>query len=253
MKLQNTKIYSIAGLFFLGLCSVASTVSALEVGPAPASYGEANHSTTNWQELDDASNVADSYGVTWSTDGGATWGRYDLQVGQTVQFKFNMHKQWIGTHHADHLKAWVDWNQDGDFDTSEALLYKEHVLKDHESTWTDRFANPNSGKYTPDEPDFHFLSGEHLITDSFVGMLWLRARVTCSESLVVSTGQHKDNQYSWSTAQFKAAFLPTGDFWQGESEDWGIQVNPVPIPAAVWLFGSGLAGMIGFSKRKKAS
>ncbi|MCW9025191.1 MAG: PEP-CTERM sorting domain-containing protein, partial [Gammaproteobacteria bacterium] len=29
-------------------------------------------------------------------------------------------------------------------------------------------------------------------------------------------------------------------------------VSAVPVPAAVWLFGSGLIGLIGFSKRKKA-
>ena len=28
-------------------------------------------------------------------------------------------------------------------------------------------------------------------------------------------------------------------------------VNPVPIPAAVWLFGSGLLGLIGIARRKK--
>jgi len=33
----------------------------------------------------------------------------------------------------------------------------------------------------------------------------------------------------------------------------GVSVNPVvvPIPGAVWIFGSGLLGLIGFSKRKK--
>ncbi len=29
--------------------------------------------------------------------------------------------------------------------------------------------------------------------------------------------------------------------------------SPVPLPAAAWLFGSGLLGLIGFSKRKKAA
>jgi len=28
---------------------------------------------------------------------------------------------------------------------------------------------------------------------------------------------------------------------------------PIPIPAAVWLFGTGLLGLIGFSKRRKAA
>ncbi len=32
-----------------------------------------------------------------------------------------------------------------------------------------------------------------------------------------------------------------------------VQVSTVPLPAAVWLFGSGLLGLIGFSKRKKAA
>jgi hypothetical protein len=31
-----------------------------------------------------------------------------------------------------------------------------------------------------------------------------------------------------------------------------IDVNSVPIPAAVWLFGSGLLGLIGVARRKKA-
>jgi hypothetical protein len=30
-------------------------------------------------------------------------------------------------------------------------------------------------------------------------------------------------------------------------------VSPVPIPAAVWLFGSGLLGLIGIARRKKAA
>jgi len=32
----------------------------------------------------------------------------------------------------------------------------------------------------------------------------------------------------------------------------GLVVNPVPVPAAVWLFGSGLLGLAGIARRKKA-
>jgi len=32
----------------------------------------------------------------------------------------------------------------------------------------------------------------------------------------------------------------------------GIEVNPVPVPAALWLFGSGLIGIAAFARRKKA-
>ena len=31
-----------------------------------------------------------------------------------------------------------------------------------------------------------------------------------------------------------------------------VDFNPVPVPAAVWLFGSGLIGLIGIARRKKA-
>ena len=31
-----------------------------------------------------------------------------------------------------------------------------------------------------------------------------------------------------------------------------VQTSPIPVPAAVWLFGSGLLGMIGIAKRKRA-
>lgn len=31
-----------------------------------------------------------------------------------------------------------------------------------------------------------------------------------------------------------------------------VSVSAVPVPAAVWLFGSGLIGLIGFARRKKA-
>ena len=30
----------------------------------------------------------------------------------------------------------------------------------------------------------------------------------------------------------------------------GISLSPIPVPAAIWLFGSGLVGLIGFSRRK---
>ena len=52
------------------------------------------------------------------------------------------------------------------------------------------------------------------------------------------------------------------DLWDGFSStnltpvvggfETDVYVNPVPVPAAVWLFGSGLIGLIGIARRKKS-
>ena len=39
-------------------------------------------------------------------------------------------------------------------------------------------------------------------------------------------------------------------FIQKKQGGIGITVNPIPVPAAVWLFGSGLIGLIGIARRK---
>jgi len=42
--------------------------------------------------------------------------------------------------------------------------------------------------------------------------------------------------------------------WDGSgipSNDWSATVSAVPIPGAIWLFGSGLIGLIGMSKKNK--
>ena len=81
----------------------------------------------------------------------------------------------------------------------------------------------------------------------------------------------------------KFSDIPSGDFWSGTELDedqaftfrfWGLNggtqinsgkptlgygwavrdggVSSVPVPAAVWLFGSGLLGLVGLARRKKA-
>jgi hypothetical protein len=52
------------------------------------------------------------------------------------------------------------------------------------------------------------------------------------------------------------AYLMFGDgFGDSDFDDMvvKVEVSAVPIPAAIWLFGSALIGMFGFSKRRKAA
>lgn len=53
----------------------------------------------------------------------------------------------------------------------------------------------------------------------------------------------------YNTGGFTSIATPDGVTW---SSDSGIFLGAVPVPAAVWLFGSGLIGLVGVARRKKA-
>ncbi len=200
----------------------------------PASYGTATHTNTAWQELK-TDGDQDEFGVSWSVDGGLNWGRDDLYVGQTVTFKFDLHKQNVGTHYADFLKTWIDWGQDGSFDeaTDVAAFDMREIL--------DLNGNPNG-------PNFSFFSDSFDILDSYVGDIWLRSRVACSESILNNWGA----QWETETLTYYNRFNAIGHYYQGEVEEWKLTVNaaPVPEPATFLLIGFGLAGLVGVSRKK---
>jgi hypothetical protein len=65
-------------------------------------------------------------------------------------------------------------------------------------------------------------------------------------------GDSGDNTQNLATTLEFSAFMQQGDildmFAEGEAE-----VSAVPIPAAAWLFGSGVLGLIGVARRKQAT
>ena len=52
---------------------------------------------------------------------------------------------------------------------------------------------------------------------------------------------------------FSSACITPGSANISGSGDCSVSVSSVPVPAAVWLFGSGLVGLIGVSRRKQAA
>jgi hypothetical protein len=57
-------------------------------------------------------------------------------------------------------------------------------------------------------------------------------------------------------AVYSSGYPASGGWHENDSLNFGLRidadVSPVPIPVAGWLFGSGLLGLIGFSKKRKA-
>ncbi|ACN15057.1 hypothetical protein HRM2_19560 [Desulforapulum autotrophicum HRM2] len=278
-KRQILKILSAIGLFgvFALLCftnAYAATSYSVtqwdgdsyESRTTDTIYGDATHETTAWQALD-TYNVdnekTDEYGVFWSRDGGETWGHEDLYVGDTVTFQFNMHKDFIGTHYADHLKAWVDWDNDGTYDNTDQIAYLERKLTDNETVST----NPSTSYVTPVNPNF-FTSQSFTIDSSNLDGFYLRARVTCSESLLYRYYKENsksrffsdDDQFEWNDREstswwtsYENMFAATGNYWQGEVEQWhiGVSLSHTPEPATMMLFGFGLLGIARIGRKRK--
>ncbi len=66
-----------------------------------------------------------------------------------------------------------------------------------------------------------------------------------SRSLLIGNGS---NPISDGSSPFSLDFINNDQFVYA---DW--QVSAVPVPAAIWLFGSALIGLIGFGKRKSVT
>ncbi len=234
------------------ICTAALATLSLSAHAIPASYGTATHSTPNWQTLEDPLN-GDDFGVSWSVDGGTTWGREDLFVGQSVQFRFNMHKRNVGTHYADLLGAWFDWGQDGVFDhDADQIVYHEHVLATSKGVVNTEHEQALGSYRTPDTPNIEVFSASFDLTADHVGENWLRAQVTCTHSVTKKDGisNHWDAQWdSYYIRNYQNLFQPTGHYYQGETEEWMITVSHVSEPGSIALLGLGLLGLAAARRR----
>jgi hypothetical protein len=66
----------------------------------------------------------------------------------------------------------------------------------------------------------------------------------------VSTTVWNGMSTDWDGDGINGGAMIDGPF-SGFSANFNVMINPVPIPAAIWLFGSGLIGFFGLSRRKK--
>jgi len=72
--------------------------------------------------------------------------------------------------------------------------------------------------------------------------------ITSSEAIIADSFNFLSSEGgSEGTYMAASKFNSTG---QGNQDSAWVGASPVPVPAAVWLFGSGLIGLVGFARRK---
>lgn len=115
-----------------------------------------------------------------------------------------------------------------------------------------------------DEKDHLYTITNTAFADSTLGMKWSVAfpgvtpetRVRHSEMILMLQALDVTSLTNFvKTEGYRAAFDPAGDFSVVEwTCNGGIcPPDPIPIPPAIWLFGSGLLGLVGMATRKKST
>ena len=123
------------------------------------------------------------------------------------------------------------------------LYYKN----DHPSAEEGPFASSYDTTYTnsPSDPE-----------DALIGYTG-GSSISCPECfLLVKDGNQDPIWYIFDIGTWNGTDdIVLNGFWpaQGAISHVSIYGSAVPVPAAVWLFGSGLLGLIGIARRKKAA
>jgi len=269
---------------YAGSATPCGSKTNIDYSDAPDSYGAACNQTQRWQSLgpgtdqgDNDDNKSESNGkykgtegyqeysredgvnvdgdegddgVLWrtSSDGGLTWSELGndgvITQGDIVEFSFLVGRSQTGTHEFDQVKAWADWNIDGEFDEdpSEILIDEKWALNRDSSDVLDPDSNArwNGDLNTRNNTDLYrvYTVQMQIPLDAVTGDSWLRARIAC-ENAVMNTHQGGGTLYA------------TGYYDQGETEDYEITIaaKVVPEPSTLLVFAIGLIGMA--TARKK--
>ncbi len=246
---------------------LASPFGYADLSNAPAPYSQASSSTGDYQRLGDQYGVDD--GVSWSIDGGNTFGHGDVTIGQTITFKYELVSHNIGGHVFDPIRSWFDMDGNGSWSSNEMIFSDKYTKATESDYWL---------KGTPDDPipngsnaynTRHWVNGAandwikttffsefYLSENTQIGDLFLRTRVTCDASLGGIDYQDPSKNWTWQAVAGDINKMgPDGWLHQGEIEDFKIRVlaRPpvvtVPEPSGAVLLIVGLLTLLLFRFR----
>ena len=134
-----------------------------------------------------------------------------------------------------------------------ASTYQEQVIGagDVGNTWKFSY-DAKIGDLTGDSSAFAYMlaldfggGGESFVSNDSTGLPfdWMRYSL---ELLI--TQEMVGDTLSFGFGAVSTNYTPSGVFYDNLEFD---QVSAVPVPAAVWLFGSGLLGLVGVARRRK--
>ncbi len=247
-------VFFIIQLFFLwgmGAPLHATSVSH-DFGDAPGPYGSASHGngdirlglTWTGESAPQSPDSADD-GLSWSTDGGATYHDDPVNAGDTIQFSVTAYRERSSDSYAfDHISIWADFNGNGIWEDGEQVLDESWNARGRfEVTQpiyievegiTIQVSEGGASAYVPPEGIRSFPSEARQVPGS-LSQLHVRTRITSGPSL---------------TAAGLSELGPTGHLNLGEVEDYAISIRPVPEPSALLLLGLGLlAGLARIRKQ----
>lgn len=194
-------------------------------------YGDATSERGKWQGLGEI-NGTDYYGtddgVKWSVGGSAFGTKEKLIIGEEVTFRFLFWQANNGNHTYDQIFAAFDFDQNKTWEADERILYEKLDTTNLTSGPRDDVSKTKS-RYMQYEVSF-------VVPDTMtIGETWLRVRAHCNHV-----------EYPNITAYNHM-------YWQGETEDYKLLItaNPVPEPATLLLFGSGILGLAAVRRKRR--
>jgi hypothetical protein len=208
-----------ACVFTLGF---ATSVNAAFIGRLPATLGGTDYQAYYDDQLD----------ITWATDANIS-----KDNGQNGLMDWLDATSWVNALEISGVTGWRLPNMDRDGDgnivdcgtgafTPEICKDNEYGFMFHENGVTSTSQSP----FINVQPDAYWSSTEYLLED--LDDAW---------NLIFNGSTGGDQDHGDKTASLHAWAVYGGD------------VAAVPVPAAVWLFGSGLLGLIGMARRPKTT